>query len=212
MIVDNTREGDAIAVRIRVDNLSGHKLPTGYPSRRMWLHVRIVDHVGNVVFESGADHDGRIIGTEGEVLDRRGAPFPHRQEITSPTEVQVWEAVPSDSLGNVAANLLDATGYIKDNRLLPVGFDAADPRAALAQPAEVVGDDDFGSSDEVVVQVAEAPPEGRIEVRILYQTARPAELEVLAEHPGPAARRFLDMMGPMAMRPFVLATTSAPLR
>jgi hypothetical protein len=212
IIVDSTREGNGIAVRIRVDNLSGHKLPTGYPSRRMWLHVRIADHLGNVVFESGADHGGRIIGTDGEVLDRRGAPFPHRQAITSPTEVQVWEAVPSDSLGNVAANLLDATGYIKDNRLLPIGFDAADPRAALAQPEGVAGDDDFGSSDDVIVRMAEAPLQGRIEVRLLYQTARPAELELLAEHPGPAARRFLDMMGPMAMRPIVVATTSAPLR
>jgi hypothetical protein len=212
VIVDSTHEGNGIAVRIRVDNLSGHKLPTGYPSRRMWLHVRILDQVGDVVFESGADHGGRIIGADGEVLDHRAAPLPHRREITGPSEVQVWEAVPSDSLGRVAANLLDATGYLKDNRLLPIGFDATDPRALLAQPAGTAGDDDFGSSDDVIVRLAEAPQQGRIEVRLLYQTARPAELELLAEHPGPAARRFLDMMGPMAMRPIVLAATSAPLR
>jgi len=212
VIANSAREEEGLVLRIRVDNLSGHKLPTGYPSRRMWLHVRIVDDLGNVVFESGRDHDGRIVGADGEVIDHRGAPFPHRQEITSPTEVQVWEAVPSDSLGNVAANLLDANRYLKDNRLVPIGFDAADARAALAQPVGVAGDADFGSSDDVVVRVAKAPLQGRIEVRLLYQTARPAELELLAEHPGPAARRFLDMMGPRAMRPIVLATTGSPLR
>jgi hypothetical protein len=212
VIVDSAREGDAVAVRIRVDNLSGHKLPTGYPSRRMWLHVRMVDELENVFFESGADHDGRIVDTAGEVLDRRGASFPHRQEISAPSEVQVWEAVPNDSLGNVAPNLLDATGYLKDNRLLPAGFDAADDRAALAKPTGVAGDADFGSSDEVLVRVVKAPAGGRIDVRLLYQTTRPAELELLAEHPGPAARRFLDMMSPASMRPIVLATASSAVR
>lgn len=31
----------------------GHKLPTAYPSRRVWLHVSIRDAANALVFESG---------------------------------------------------------------------------------------------------------------------------------------------------------------
>lgn len=46
-----TVDGD----QVRVVNLTGHKLPTGYPEgRRMWLHVRWYDEHGLLVREDGA--------------------------------------------------------------------------------------------------------------------------------------------------------------
>jgi hypothetical protein len=48
-------EGETLAVDVTVTNLTGHKLPTGYPEgRRMWLHVEARDGAGALVFESGA--------------------------------------------------------------------------------------------------------------------------------------------------------------
>ena len=38
---------------IRDRNLAGHKFPTGHPYRRAWLHVRVSDPAGRVLFESG---------------------------------------------------------------------------------------------------------------------------------------------------------------
>jgi hypothetical protein len=45
----------AMALAIKVTNLTGHKLPTGYSEgRRMWLNVQVRDANGGLVFESGA--------------------------------------------------------------------------------------------------------------------------------------------------------------
>ncbi|MFO0644066.1 MAG: hypothetical protein U0183_32870 [Polyangiaceae bacterium] len=204
------RAGEGASVRVRVENLTGHKLPTAYPSRRMWLHVRVTDAAGALVLESGAARDGRIVDGAGNVLDAKGAVLAHTTEITSSTGVSVWEAIPKNAEGREATSLLEATGYAKDDRLLPEGFDAADPRATLALPVGTAQDGDFvPGGDTVLYRVPRAPAGSVVEVRLLYQTIRPSELEHLAEKPGPAALRFLDMIGPNAMAPLVVATARA---
>ena len=40
------RAGGRVIADVRVRNLTGHKLPTGYPSRRAWLHVTVRDRAG----------------------------------------------------------------------------------------------------------------------------------------------------------------------
>src|SRR4029078_12539868 len=50
--------GSTLSFDVRVDNLGGHKLPTAYPARRAWLHVRVTDEAGAVLFESGAPAPG----------------------------------------------------------------------------------------------------------------------------------------------------------
>jgi hypothetical protein len=48
-----TQKGSAL--RVRVTNESGHKLPSGYPEgRRMWLNVKFKDAKGAVIAERGA--------------------------------------------------------------------------------------------------------------------------------------------------------------
>lgn len=207
-----TREASGVTLRVRVENLTGHKLPTAYPSRRMWLHVTVSDASGAVRFESGRHRGGRLVDGKGAAIDGHEALFPHRAAIASSSDVQVWEAVPKDGEGHAAATLFDAVGYLKDNRILPAGFDASDARAALATPVGVSVDGDFlPASDEVTVRVAGAPPEGRYVVELLYQTARPAELDLLAQRPGPAALRFLDMVRPDAMEPITMARVEGTL-
>ena len=47
--------GEKVAFRVRVENKTGHKLPTGYPEgRRMWLEVEVADETGASLFRSGA--------------------------------------------------------------------------------------------------------------------------------------------------------------
>lgn len=76
------RVGDDLDFSVRLTNFSGHKFPSGYPSRRAWLHVTITDASGATVFESGAiDTMGKITGVES---DSNPAGFePHYDIITS---------------------------------------------------------------------------------------------------------------------------------
>ncbi|RKZ13079.1 hypothetical protein DRQ32_02350, partial [bacterium] len=50
-------EGDSLNVQVRITNLSGHKLPTGYPEgRRMWIELVAMDALGTPFYTSG-DYD-----------------------------------------------------------------------------------------------------------------------------------------------------------
>jgi len=133
------RNGGSIAVEVAVSNLTGHKMPTGYPSRRAWLHLSVQDQQGRIVFESGAiDPTGRIRGNDNDADPAR---FERRyDEIRSADEVQIYESVMRTPAGTPTTGLLQAVGYIKDNRLLPRGFDKVTAAADIAVHGEAASD------------------------------------------------------------------------
>ncbi len=138
-----------LIAEIRVENLTGHKLPTGYPSRRAWLHLTVRDRNGGVVFESGAiEPRGSIAGNDN---DANATEFePHYAEIRERDQVQIYESVMRDSSGAPTTGLLSAVGYLKDNRLLPRGFEKSTADAAIAVVGAAAADPDFtGASDRV---------------------------------------------------------------
>jgi hypothetical protein len=115
-----------VSGRLRADvvvrNKTGHKLPTAYPSRRDWLHFVVRDRDGRAVFESGAlNPDGSIAGNDNDADPGRFEP--HYTEISSADQVQIYESILGDENGHVTTGLLKGVGYLKDNRLLPDGFD-----------------------------------------------------------------------------------------
>src|SRR4030095_12459839 len=92
-----------------------------YPSRRAWLHVTI-RRGGEIVFESGAvEPTGAIRGNDNDSSARRFEP--HHDVIARADEVQIYESILGDSVETPTTGLLMATHYLKDNRLLPRGFD-----------------------------------------------------------------------------------------
>jgi hypothetical protein len=125
-------EAGRLRADIAIENLGGHKLPTAYPSRRAWLHVVVRDANGRAVFESGAvNADGSVQGNDN---DADASKFePHYTEVRSPDQVQIYESIIGDMNGAVTTGLLAGTQYLKDNRLLPRGFDkrTADPDIAV---------------------------------------------------------------------------------
>ena len=53
-ITDPVLADTMLSFDVTTSVLTGHKFPTGCPSRRAWLHVTVRDTDGQVVFESGA--------------------------------------------------------------------------------------------------------------------------------------------------------------
>ena len=157
-------------VEIDVRNLTGHKLPTGYPSRRAWLHVTIRDQAGSLVFESGAvGATGRIAGNDNDADASRVEP--HYAEIRSAEQVQIYEAVIAGRDGRVTTGLLTATQYVKDNRLLPRGFDKGTAVPDVAVHGDASSDRDFtGDGDRIRYRV---PVRGSgpfaVDVELRYQ-------------------------------------------
>lgn len=132
-----------------VENLAGHKLPTAFSSRRMWIHLRVTDAAGELVFESGGyDEFGRIFG---DAFDEGGDSFePHYDRITSGDEVQIYETIPADISGAVTTDMLRAASRLKDNRLLPAGFSMNRTYPDFTMYGEAAEDDDFlGGEDRI---------------------------------------------------------------
>jgi len=147
-------EEGRLEVGVTVTNLVGHKLPSAYPSRRVWLHVKVLDRSGRTLFESGAfEADGSINGNDN---DQDGSRFePHYDRITSADQVQIYEDIMVDYADNVTTGLLYGARYIKDNRLLPTGFDKSTASSDVAVHGAAEGDADFvGGSDRVTYAVS----------------------------------------------------------
>jgi len=156
---------------ITVENQAGHKLPTAYPSRRVWLHLTVKDGAGAVVFESGAiGADGKIAGNDNDDDPLRFEP--HHTAIEKPADVQIYEAILGDSQGRVTTGLLHAVKYLKDNRIVPVGFDKKTVGADVAVRGAAFADEDFADgSDRILlrVPVGKGTAPFKVEAELLYQ-------------------------------------------
>jgi hypothetical protein len=164
-------DGGRLVADVDVRNLAGHKFPTAYPSRRAWLHVTVRDASGRAVFESGAfAPDGRVVGNDNDDDPTRFEP--HYREITSPSQVQIYEAVMAAEDGTVTTGLLEADHWLKENRLLPAGFDAARAGSRIAVRGEAPSDPDFvPGGDRTRYSVAVDPTAGpfTIEAEVWFQ-------------------------------------------
>jgi len=189
-----------LSAEVLVANRAGHKLPTAYPSRRAWLHLTVRDRDGRAVFESGAfSPDGRVQGNDN---DADGSRFePHYAEIRSADQVQVYESVMADKDGRVTTGLLSGVRYVKDNRVLPAGFDKATADKDVAVHGDAGADPDFtagGDRVRYVVQVGSAPGPFRVEAELCYQSIGFRWAENLADRKAAEPERFVRYYRSMA--------------
>jgi len=170
--IENVRvNAGSLDAELVVENLGGHKLPTAYPSRRAWLHVAVRDGSGRIVFESGAlNSDGSVRGNDNDADASRFEP--HYRQITTPDQVQIYESIIGDANGAVTTGLLTAVSYLKDNRLLPRGFEKRTAEPDIVVHGDAADDPDFtNATDRVGYAIALGTAQGpfTIDAELLYQ-------------------------------------------
>jgi len=204
--------GRQLAFSVEVRNLTGHKFPTGYPSRRAWLHVTVRSG-SRVVFESGAvDGTGAIRGNDGDSDARRYEP--HYEEITQADQVQIYEPILGDRSGTPTTGLLTATQYLKDNRLLPRGFEKSTAPAEIAVHGAAAGDADFTASGDRVRFAVEVSNEAplTVDVELRYQSIAFRWAHNLEGYDAPEPTRFVSYYRAMSSTSsMVVATATAHL-
>lgn len=192
-ITSATRQGGTLSAAVSIENLAGHKFPTAYPSRRAWLEFMVTDVTGRPIFRSGELRpDGSIIGNDN---DAAPASFePHYGGITSPEQVQIYESIMAGPGGAVTTGLLTAVDYLKDNRILPRGFDKANAQPDVAIHGPALEDPDFtGGSDRVSyrVPVGAGIAPFRIRAILHYQPIGFRWANNLREYRAPETDRFV---------------------
>ena len=200
--------GDTLRLDVTVLNHTGHKLPTGIPLRRMWLHVTAYNSENAVLWESGSwDAEGRITGIDAGYE-------PHHNTISDPDQVQIYEGVMQDVDEEVTWTLLRAGSFAKDNRLPPEGFTSDHSEIAhIAVTGTAADDADFnrensieGTGQDIVHYLL---PDGteQVTIELVMQTVTPNMLTDLAIHDTPEVNAFTTMQTQAGNEPVQLVNT-----
>ena len=216
------RTEDGLQATVVVNNHTGHKLPTAYPSRRAWLELVVTDATGAEVFHSGGvDSAGRLVDESGSPLasELAGGPtLPHRTTVTAADEVQVYQTVMADGEGSAVYRLLHAAQSTKDNRILPAGWGASTTATEVGDigPVGTDSDPDYagsGGSDRVLLALdgLSGPAPHTVTATLRYQAYAPRHAAELALVDTPEVAALMAMLETAAWAPETLATAAATL-
>jgi hypothetical protein len=205
-VEDSRLGGGRVILDLQIENLVGHKFPTGFPARRAWLYVAVTDAAGAFIFESGrVNPDGSIVGNDN---DRDPGTYEqHYQAIVDPEQVQIYEAILRDSELGVTTTLLRAAGYLKDNRLLPDGFDKSAPYDDFQVRGLAFEDIDFDEAfDQIqyVIAVGDSVGPYQVTIELLYQSVGYRWIENLKEASGTEIDRFIEFADQVPNQPIVI--------
>jgi hypothetical protein len=205
-------QNDSLEIRVILENLAGHKIPTGIPFRRMWIHLKVEEIGGLVIFESG-EWD-----SEGKIADYNSDYEPHYNIITSEDDVQAYEGVFIDVDQNVTYTLLRAAEFVKDNRIPPVGFTSSHySYDSTGIFGDAVGDPNFNKDsgnegtgmDIVTYKIpGEQNKTYRVTAEVCYQSVKPELVDHLRGIGEPDITRFVDMYDATPNVPFIMESVT----
>ena len=177
-----------MSLQVKVTNLSGHKLPTGYSEgRRMWLNMQVRDANGALVFESGAYNANSGVLTE----DVQARIYEVAQGIWNYHGTGTCDA--GDAQGDPMFHYALNDCVAMDTRIPPLGFTpatAADPNGYDLRPVGITYPETSPGSGVLVnfdnVQYFLAVPAGTVgpltaTARLYYQTASNYYMEFLRD-------------------------------
>ncbi len=213
-ISDSVIRDGMLETRLVIRNRTGHKLPSGFPSRRVHVHFVVSDAAGTVVFESGAlNSDGSVAGVS---ADTDSSQYElHHDIIDSPDQVQVYEAIMGDSADQVTHTLMQAARYLKDNRLLPDGFDKASAPDNISTVGAASMDSSFQQGGDTVTYQVALPASGEYTVfaELVYQPLAYGHIQDLFEDVElPAVDQFKTLFDASELKAEVIASDTLQLR
>ncbi len=205
-------EDGFLIVSVNVKNLTGHKFPTGFPSRRTWINLKLSDDLGNTIFESGKfNSDGTIVGIN-ETYE------PHYDTLTRESQVQIYQAIMMDVDNEVTYTLLRGSGYIKDNRLPPAGFTKThESYDTVAVHGMADSDPDFNlgdsGSDFVHYKIALNGASGNLHLKtdVYFQTIAPKFVDDLFNQATQKIDQFKAMYNSSDLTPILLKQDSTTI-
>ncbi len=166
---DRVEPGRKLELSVRVENLTGHKLPTGYPEGRLcWLELEVRDEAGAVWLHSGA--------YEGLMAERE-----------EDAQLRTYE-VKMAADGEEGFHFVLQNELLQDNRIPPRGFRPTADTWPVGRSYPVVSEDDDGpvlAHWDVAPYSVEVPEEvnGKVMItaRLWYQTAAREYVEFLRD-------------------------------
>lgn len=203
--------GDTVRFKLSMNNLAGHKFPSGYPSRRAWVEFIVKKQTGETIFHSGRMNPDYSLPDEDPNFE------PHYQQISSPGQVQIYEMVPGDVNGLFTSVLERGDRALKDNRFTPQGFTLTDPAydtsmivgGALSDPDFNRNPDGTHGSGSDVLYFA-IPTLGysgtlSVQARIWYQSLPPKWMAPMFEYSAPEIDSFKLMFDAADRSPILIS-------
>lgn len=179
-------------VTIRITNMSGHSLPTGYPEgRRIWLNVRFLDVSGEVVLEYGSyDVDTAELSIDDtKIYETRVGISEDMSEIVD---------LPAGESFHLVLN----NEVVFDNRIPPMGFTNAAFESIRSAPVGYIYDD--GQYwDDTIYDIPECATQ--VVATLYHQTTSKEYIEFLRDS------NVTNDTGQIAYDQWVIGGKSAPL-
>jgi hypothetical protein len=131
--------GQQLTADVTVQNLTGHRFPSGVGFRRGFIQFTVKDGAKVVWQSGGTDASGEIVGSDGKVLPTEyfetgpngkqlyQPHFSQTNAITQQTQVQIYEELLQDADGKITTSFIRRDTDLKDNRILPIGWRADAP-------------------------------------------------------------------------------------
>lgn len=210
-VIDRTI--DTVFFDLKISNIAGHKFPSGYPSRRVFVEFLVENELGDTLFISGqTDENFEVYGQNADYE-------PHYNVINSEEQVQIYEMVMADVNDDVTTVLERAKYLLKDNRIPPSGFTTEHYSYDTVQ---IVGlaenDENFNlesgiqgnGSDRIFYNIALNGYYEKLTAtcKIYYQTAPPKWMKEMFDEETEAINVFHDMFLNADRSPILLKTRS----
>lgn len=212
-LTQTERTEDTLFLELSLMNKAGHKFPSGYPSRRAFVSLMVINETNDTLFHSGQMDDAFQLLHENETFE------PHYNMINNEDQVQIYEMVMGDVAGNVTTVLERANTQIKDNRLPPVGFTTTHFGYDTVQiKGHALADPDFNKTgmeqgtgkDKIHFHIALNGESGDLAVvaRVYYQTVSSKWLNEMFSHSSDEIDTFKSFYEDADKTPTVVSETT----